>query len=110
MEFHYIDEVTPFSEEDFAKISKQLKNLHGLQPSLSLAHASLTSDIHTEMHVSRIRVRHPSDYPNSPLDINKPLNQQNWWDITMKVLVQDGDVIDVTVEEIRKWKPSDTPG
>lgn len=60
------------------------------------------SDIHEETHIAHLCVRHSNDYPNSPIDINRPIEQGNWWDVTIGLLVIDGQIISAEVEEVKK--------
>ncbi len=60
------------------------------------------SGIHCEMHVAHLCVKRENDYPNGPIRIDRPRNEENWWDITLAVFVQDEKPIGVMVKEIRK--------
>jgi hypothetical protein len=57
---------------------------------------------HREEHVARICIRQEKDYPNSPLDVHRPREEQGWWDITLNVLVRDDRLVEVAIEAIRK--------
>ena len=57
---------------------------------------------HREQHIAQVCVRQEKDYPNSPIDIHRPREEQGWWLITLDVLVRDDKVVEVVVGEIRK--------
>jgi len=60
------------------------------------------SEVHQEMHVAQLCIRQETDFPHGPIRIGRPREEENWWDVTLAIVVQDGQPINVTVIEVKK--------